>query len=48
MIDATINGDKNDHFFNTLRYVSPGYEEAEKKVWLDISCFACDFDLVQI
>jgi predicted membrane protein len=48
VIDSDINGEKHDHFFNGLRYLSPGYDEAEKRVRLDISCFACDFDLVQI
>lgn len=48
VIDSDINGEKRDHFFNSLRYVSPGYEEAERQVRLDISCFACDLDLVQI
>ncbi len=48
VIDSDINGEKRDNFFNSLRYMSPGYEEAERQVRLDVSCFACDFDLVQI
>lgn len=48
VIDSDINGEKRDNFFNGLRYISPGYEEAERQVRLDISCFACDFDLIQI
>jgi predicted membrane protein len=44
---ASIQGRKVEYVFNPYEYASPGYEQAERKVRLEITSLVADLDIEQ-
>jgi len=38
-------GEKRDYFLSTARLTSPNYEEAERRIRLQVTCFVADLDI---
>jgi len=43
--EVKLLGDKRDTFLSSVNYSTPGYEQAERKLRVEVTCFVADIDV---